>query len=129
MDKLVLEFIWKDKKRPFMGLPISFTKYQLTKEKLLIETGLFNIKQEDIRLYRIMDMTLKKSFIQRLFGVGTIHCCTADKTTPDFDIVSIKNPNAVKEMLSDMTEQERDRKKIAGREFMSSEDGIETIDN
>ena len=56
-----LKFIWKDRKRPIFGLPLSFTKYQLTEEKLLIETGIFSIHQEEIRLYRIMDLTLKCS--------------------------------------------------------------------
>lgn len=121
MSKLDLQFVWKDRKRPFMGLPLSFTKYRLTTEKLLIETGILNITQEEIRLYRIMDMTLRKSLFQRIFGVGTIHCCTADKSTPEFDIVSIKNPNAVKEMISEMIEKERDKKRIASREVMGGD--------
>ena len=85
---------------------------------MIIESRLFNIKQEEVRLYRIMDITLKKSFIQRIFGVGTIHFCTADKSTPDFDIASIKNPNKIKDIISDMVEEERSKKMIHGREYM-----------
>ena len=70
-----LEIIWKDRKRPIFGLPLSFTRYKLTEEKLLINTGLLSIKEEEIQLYRIMDVTLKCSLWQRLFNVGTIHCC------------------------------------------------------
>lgn len=112
------DFVWKDRKRTIFGLPLSFTKYRLTEEKLLIETGIFSIKQEEVRLYRVMDLTLKRSIFQRMFGVGTIHCCTADKSTPEFDIVSIKNSSNVKEMLSQMVEDERERKRIYGREHM-----------
>ena len=35
----MVEIIWKDRKRPFMGLPLSFTRYELTEQKLLINTG------------------------------------------------------------------------------------------
>lgn len=52
--------VWKDRKRTFLGLPWSFTRYELTEEKLIIETGLFGRKEEEIRLYRIMDITLHR---------------------------------------------------------------------
>lgn len=112
-------YVWKDRKRIIFGLPWTFTVYKLTKDKLLIETGLFSKTEEEVRLYRIMDLTLKRPFGQRLWGLGTIHCCTADKTTPDFDIACIKNSSQVKEMLSDMVEQQREEKRISGREFFT----------
>lgn len=113
-----LSIIWKDRKRPIFGLPLSFTRYKLTEEKILINTGLLSIKEEEIQLYRIMDVTLKCSLWQRLFNVGTIHCCSADKTTPEFDIKDVKNPSNVKELLSQKIEIQRDRKRIAGSEFL-----------
>ena len=123
-----LEIIWKDRKRPILGLPLSFTKYRLTKEKLLITTGFFSTKEEEIQLYRIMDLTLKRSFWQRIFGVGTIHCCSGDKTTPEFDIKDIKNSSHVKELLSKHIEIQRDEKRVSGREFLSdSEDNIDIL--
>jgi len=98
--------VWNDRKRPFLGLPLSFTKYTLLEDKLLIDTGIFSLNQEEVKLYRIMDLTLKRSLLQRIFGVGTIHCCSADKTTPEFEIKDIKNPFEVKEMISKMVEEE-----------------------
>lgn len=109
--------VWTDKKRTIFGLPLSFTRYTLREDKLLIETGFLNKKEEEIRLYRIMDVTLRRSFGERIFGLGTIHCCSADKSSPEFDILRIKNPADVKELLSDMVESERDRKRVAVREF------------
>ena len=113
---------WRERKRTLFGLPLSFTVYKLTEEKLLVETGLFNINQEEVRLYRILDVTLKRSLGQRIFGLGTIHCCSADKTTPEFDIKNIKNSESVKEMLSDLIETQRTKKRVSSREFMVSED-------
>lgn len=122
MKKIVNKFIWEDRKRPIFGLPLSFTKYKLTEEKLLIETGFLTINQEEIRLYRIMDISLKRRLIQRIFGVGTIHCCSADKTAPEFEIKDVKNAEDVKELLSKKVEEERERKRISGREYMMTEE-------
>lgn len=122
-NKIQMEYVWKDRKRTVFGLPLSFTVYRLTEDRLLIQSGFLSIKEEEVRLYRIMDITLKRSFGQRLFNLGTIHCCSADKTTPEFEIKSIKDPAQVKEMLSQMVEEERDKKKVSGREYMDvSED-------
>lgn len=122
--------VWNDRKRPFLGLPLSFTKYTLLEDKLLIDTGIFSLNQEEVKLYRIMDLTLKRSLLQRIFGVGTIHCCSADKTTPEFEIKDIKNPFEVKEMISKMVEEERDKKRVSGREyFASEEDDDDDIDD
>lgn len=117
--------LWQDRKRTIFGLPWSFTKYKLTEEKLIIQTGLFSIKQEEIRLYRIMDVTLNRSFGQRIWGLGTVHCCSADKSTPEFDIKNIKNSETVKELLSDAVEKERTKKRVSSREFMVGEDDMD----
>lgn len=114
--------LWNGRKRIIFGLPWTFTKYKLTEEKLIIQTGFLNIKQEEIRLYRIMDITLNRKFGQRIFGLGTIHCCSADKSTPEFDIKNIKDSERVKELLSDKVEQERQRKRVSNREYMVADD-------
>ena len=119
-------FIWKDRKRPIFGLPLSFTRYRLTEEKLLVITGILSTKEEEVQLYRIMDLTLKRSIWQRIFGVGTIHCCSGDKTTPEFDIKDIKRPNEIKELLSKNIEIQREKKRVTGREFLI--DGEEDTD-
>lgn len=122
MAKTTLSYKWSDRKRIIFGLPWTFTKYAATDEKLLIRTGVLNVKEEEVRLYRILDLTLKRTLFQRLWGLGTIHVCSADKSTPEFEILNIKNPEIVKNMLSDMVEEERRKKRVSGREFMSSEE-------
>ena len=119
--------VWKDRKRIIFALPFTFTTYALTKEKLLIRTGVLNTKEEEIRLYRIMDVTLKRSLWERLFGLGTIHCCSADKSTPEFDIRWIPQSAEVKETLSRMIEEEREAKRVSSREFMSDEEDQELL--
>ena len=122
MAKVTMAYKWSDRKRIIFGLPWTFTKYAVTDEKLIIRTGILNIKEEEIRLYRIMDFTLKRTLFQRLWGTGTIHVDSADKSTSQFEIESIKNPEIVKNMLSDMVEEERAKKRLAGREFMTDDD-------
>lgn len=117
-----MEYLWNDRKRTLFGLPLSFTKYMLTEDRLFIEEGFLNKKEDEVRLYRIMDLSLKRSFGQRIFGVGTIHCCSADKSMGDFDIISVKHPREVKEQLSELVEAQRDTKRVTNREYMNDDD-------
>ena len=112
------DILWSDRKRTIFGLPWSFTRYSYSKEKLYIKTGFFNIKEEEVRLYRILDV---RRLGERIFGLGTIHCCSADKSTPEFDIKRIKKSSEVKEQLSDLIEAQRVEKRITGREFMADD--------
>ncbi len=118
----ISNYIWRDRKRPIFGLPLSFTVYTLLEDKLLIDTGILSTNQEEIKLYRIMDLTLKRSLLQRIFGVGSIHICSADKTTPEFEIRDIKKPFEIKEKLSAIVEEQRDKKRVTGKEFLVGDD-------
>ena len=122
------DVVWKDRKRIIFGLPWTFTRYFLTQEKLVIDTGFFSRKEDEIRLYRILDMTLDRPLSQRIWGLGTIRLNTADKSAAEVAIKRIKNAKQVKDMLSDMVEKERDEKRIGAREFMGYGD-IDDVDH
>lgn len=110
--------IWSDRKRTLFGLPLSFTKYTLTEERLFIQTGLFTTVEDEVRLYRILDVKLTRTLGQKIFGVGSIHVCSADKSMVDFEITSVKNSADVKEKLSELVEKNRVEKRVMNREAM-----------
>ena len=118
MKNAPTDCVWTDRKRTLFGLPWSFTRYYLTKTKLIIITGFLKQREEEIRLYRIMDMSLSRSVAERMNKVGTIHCCSADKSAPEFDIRHVKDPRRVKELLSDMVEEQRVSRGVTLREEM-----------
>ena len=120
-----MDYIWKDRKRIIFGLPWTFTRYYLTKDKLIIDTGFLNRVEEEIRLYRIMDITLKRPLGQRLWGLGTIHLCSGDRSTPEINIKRIKKSSDFKNMLSDMVEAQREEKRISAREYIGGLDDFD----
>ena len=113
------EILWQDRKR-YLGLPLSFTIYSFSKNKFYMKTGIFNTKSEEILLYRILDITYKQSFGQKVFGVGSVILNTADKTTPILEIRSIKTPDRVRKALSTLVEQRRDEKRVTGKEMFGA---------
>lgn len=121
-----MNILWSDRKRwTFLGLPWTFTKYTCTPEKFIVESGIFSTKEEEIRLYRILDLTLERSFWQRIFGLGTICCDTVDKSSPKLVIKNVKKSREVKELLSEAVEEEWLKKRVSSRELMAAEEDDE----
>ena len=117
-----MSILWKDRKRTFLGLPLSFTRYELDEKCLYIKTGAFTVVEDEIRLYRIIDVTLRRTFGQRLLGIGTIVCHSSDETMKSFEIKNIKNSRDIKRLLSDLVEEQRFRNRVYNRESLSVED-------
>ena len=110
--------VWSDRKRNFLGLPWTFTKYTLTKDRLFIDTGFLNSREDEVRLYRITDLTLTRSLWQKIIGTGTIHCDSADQTMRNFDIKNVRNPRDTREKLSQMVEESRRINRVYTKETM-----------
>lgn len=121
------DMLWKDRKR-HLGLPISFAKYSLSggeAPRIFRETGLFNLKEEEVLLYRVRDITLTRSFFQRIFGVGTVSLHSSDKTTPTLDLVNISKPKDVKELIFSKVEQAKANRRMRTTELLDDPEGLE----
>ena len=114
-----MQYIWKDRKR-YLGMPISFTRYAMSEDRLFQSVGLLNIKDEEILLYRIRDINTTRSLWQRIFGVGTITVISSDKSLPNLVMKNVKNPVAVKELLHRQVEDMKVRRRVHLGEIMSS---------
>ena len=47
-----MEYLWSDRRRR-LGMPLSFTRYALSEDRLFLETGLVTTRSEEILLYRV----------------------------------------------------------------------------
>ena len=119
-DKL----IWSDRKRYF-GLPLSFTKYAISEDRLLQSSGILNLQYEEILLYRVRDISLSRSFGQRIFGVGTIKVSSSDKSNSELYILNVKEPAAVKELIHQQVEDMKIRRRVRFGEIASFNDDLE----
>lgn len=127
-DDMETNFIWTERKRNALGLPWTFTKYALTEDRLFVTSGLFKTVEDEVRLYRIMDLSLTQTLFQKIFGIGTIQVSSADKTLRDFEIKNVKKPREVKEQLSQLVEENRDKKRVTNREFMGDDMEVDEDD-
>ena len=116
---ITIEYLWKDRKRYF-GMPLSFTRYAMSDDRLFISVGFLNIKDDEILLYRVRDIDTSRNLWQRLFGVGTISVMSSDKTMPTLVLKNVKDPVFVKELIHKQVEETKIKRRVRFGEIMGS---------
>ena len=124
---ITIETLWKDRKRYF-GMPLSFTRYSLSEDRLFISEGFLNIKDDEILLYRVRDIDTRRSLWQRLFGVGTVIVVSSDKTMPNLVLKNIKDPVFVKELIHKQVEEMKIRRRVRFGEIMTDDNIDDDLD-
>lgn len=113
-------YLWSDRKR-YLGLPLSFTRYALSEDRLFLSVGFLNIKDDELLLYRVRDITTRRTLGQRIFGVGTVTVVSSDKTQPTQVLKNIKNPMAVKELIHSQVEAMKLQRRVRVGEIMAGD--------
>lgn len=119
MKRIIL---WKARKRNALGLPWTFTVYSLSEDRLFIHRGFLNTRDDEVRLFRVTDLILKRSLWQRIIKTGTIYISSSDKAMGDFMLMNIKDSDSVKEQLSELVETARQKNRVISHENIDNDD-------
>ena len=109
----------------FLGLPWTFTKYTISEDVLTIDAGFFKTTENDCYMYKITDVELMVSFLERICGLGTIKCLTGDKTHPVLLIEHIKNAKEIKNYILEESEKARIKRRTVNMQDIG---GIDLAD-
>jgi uncharacterized membrane protein YdbT with pleckstrin-like domain len=83
-------------------------RYRITSQRIVVESGVFSKKMEQVDLYRVRDYVVDRPFGQRLMGTGNLELETMDSTTPRLRIFGLKTDvMQLYEQLRLLTEADR----------------------
>ena len=117
---MAIDYIWADRKR-ILGMPLTFTRYRMSEDRLFLSTGFFTTKDDEILLYRVRDISLTITLWQRIFGVGTVTIISSDKTLPTLVLKNIKQPRMIKEKIHQQVEEMKIRRRMRIGEIMTDQ--------
>lgn len=60
----------------------SGTKYRITSQRIVVDSGILSKKLEQVDLYRVNDFIVERPLSQRLMGTGNLTMQTTDKSNP-----------------------------------------------
>ncbi|CDF44941.1 MAG: PH domain-containing protein [Lachnospiraceae bacterium] len=121
---------FRERKRwVFFGLPFTFTIYTVKEEVLTVDTGFLSKEENDCYMYKVQDVTLKTSLLERIFGLGTIVCYTGDTTNPQLVMAHIKNARAIKDFILEQSEIARRKRRTMNTLDIGADGSDFDIDN
>ena len=120
LEKIYGTVLWTGKPNNFLGMPLNFTRYILTEKKLVMRKGFFNIREDKVELYRIMDMSMNLPITQRLFKCGTVHLVSKDVSIPEIDLRQIRNPYDVYNLVETNIEAQKKKYGVLGRDIVGA---------
>lgn len=124
MENDTNQVIWQDRKH-HLWFPISFTKYVVKNNRLLIQRGFFNSVLDETLLYRIVDLTMNQSLLGKIFGTGNITITSRVDTNSAQVLENVKNPREIYTLLSEAVETCRRNQNVVGKEFYSGKESGE----
>lgn len=112
--------LWQQRKRNWCRTPFTFTVYTLTDRELSVKTGILNESFNLIKLFRIVDISVERTFLQRIFGMSTIVLDTRDQSSGN-GVVALKNVLngfEVRKVLQEAVDASRRENGMSAREFL-----------
>ncbi len=93
------------------GLPWTFTRYEIRENDFTIIKGFFTVRENDCYMYKISDVEITRSFMQRLAGLSTIVLYTSDVTDRTIVMKNIRHGKEIKDFLLQASESARLRRR------------------
>ncbi|MDE7436611.1 MAG: PH domain-containing protein [Lachnospiraceae bacterium] len=91
----------------FFGLPWTFTKYTVTPSVITVNSGLLRTEENDCYMYKVQDVKLTTTLMERIFRLGTVVCYTGDTTHRELSLVHIKHAKDMKNYILRASEEAR----------------------
>lgn len=94
-------------------LQLQSTLYLLTTERLQIKTGFFNVRIDELELFRIRDVYITEPFWYRFFSLANLHWKTMDSSGADVTLQGICDVLGVRDKARTYIRIERQKHRVA----------------
>ena len=91
----------------FFALPFTFTVYHVREDMITVDTGFFRKEENDCYMYKVQDVRLTQTLLERIVGLGTIVCFTGDTTDSTLTIHHVKHSRELKDFILKESEEAR----------------------
>jgi uncharacterized Zn finger protein (UPF0148 family) len=111
--------VWSGTPDPVLSpVAAKSTKYVITTERIKVESGTLRKRTESLELFRVKDISVKKSMTQRTRGRGDLRITSTDASTPEVKFESVSDPDDVAETLRGLVREDRQRHGVTTQERM-----------
>ena len=78
---------------------LKMTYYEITPERIEWRRGILDRRVDNLDMFRIVDLKMRRSVFDCILGIGTIGLITTDKTDPEFVFEKIRQPRQLYDII------------------------------
>lgn len=78
---------------------LKMTHYEVSAERIEWSRGILDRKVDNLDMFRVIDLKLRRSLLDCIVGVGTVALITTDKTDPEFTFEKIRNSRRLYDII------------------------------
>ena len=83
----------------FPAIWVKRNRFKITNYRIDYEHGLISTNIDTLELWHINDVRMRQGPLDKLFGVGSIHISSDDRSTPELELRSVSRPRPLFESL------------------------------
>jgi membrane protein YdbS with pleckstrin-like domain len=80
----VLALLWK-------AIALKSIHYEVTPDRIEWSRGIFDRRVDNIDMFRVIDLKLRRSLLECILGIGTVQLTTKDESDPTFNFVKVRH--------------------------------------
>ncbi|MBF0224498.1 MAG: PH domain-containing protein [Desulfobacterales bacterium] len=97
-------------------LKLKSTYYSISKDRIEIEKGFLGKEIDNMDLFRIRDLKLQRTFLDRLTGIGTVLLVTTDTSHPELTLFKIKKSKELYDNLKRLSLEADSKRRVIHHE-------------
>jgi len=89
-----ITLVWK-------AISLKSIHYEVTPDRIEWARGVFDRHVDNIDMFRVVDLKLRRSLLECLLGIGTVILITSDESDPEFEFVKVHRCRPLYDALKD----------------------------
>ena len=78
---------------------LKMTYYEVSAQRIEWSRGILDRKVDNLDMFRVVDLKLRRSLLDCIVGVGTVGLITTDKSDPKFTFEKMRNPRSLYDII------------------------------
>jgi uncharacterized membrane protein YdbT with pleckstrin-like domain len=94
------------------ALKLKMTRYEVTADRIEYSRGILDRRVDNLDMFRVIDLKLRRSILDIITGVGTVELITTDATDPRFTFGKVRRSRKLYDVIKNASLEADNRRSV-----------------
>ncbi|MFA5423746.1 MAG: PH domain-containing protein [Phycisphaerae bacterium] len=80
-------------------LKLKMTHYEVNSDRIEYSRGILDRRVDNLDMFRVVDLKLRRTILDCMFGIGQVTLITSDKSDPEFTFEKVRNSRGLYDVI------------------------------